>query len=207
MARVTGPLMSMDASGTIAGAIVFSRWKGLPYVRRHAIPSNPRSFKQVSMRAMMTFLSRAWTGIGAGPQGNWSAAAETLHQSGFNRFVGHNQSRWRNFTTPEQDTPSAGPGVAPDAATVVVTGGVREALLAITPGANLPDFGWLIFGHLGAAPTPSISSLVGVIDLMGGNPSFTHTPIAAGVWHYITRGFNVGGDAGSDSADAFDTVT
>jgi len=43
MARTTAPLFSLDASGTIAKAITFSKWRGRQYVRRHAIPKNPQS--------------------------------------------------------------------------------------------------------------------------------------------------------------------
>jgi len=43
--RVTGPLYSQDASGTIGKAIVFSKWKGRNYVRKHVKPANPQSAK------------------------------------------------------------------------------------------------------------------------------------------------------------------
>lgn len=50
MAKVTGPLMSMDASGAFGGAIVFSRWKGRNTVRQLVTPSNPMSAGQVEAR-------------------------------------------------------------------------------------------------------------------------------------------------------------
>jgi hypothetical protein len=53
MAKVTGPLMSMDASGKFAGALVFSKWKGRPTVRQLITPSNPRSVDQVAVRNAM----------------------------------------------------------------------------------------------------------------------------------------------------------
>lgn len=43
MAKVTGPLMSLEASGTIGDALTFSRWVGRPYVRRYTVPSNPQT--------------------------------------------------------------------------------------------------------------------------------------------------------------------
>ena len=46
MAKVTGPLMSLDASGTVAGTVVFSKWHGRNYVRQRVIPQNPRSEDQ-----------------------------------------------------------------------------------------------------------------------------------------------------------------
>lgn len=51
MAKVTSPLMSLDASGSIAGAITFSKWKGRNYVRQLVIPANPRTAGQQAARA------------------------------------------------------------------------------------------------------------------------------------------------------------
>lgn len=50
MAKVTGPLMSLEASGTIGNALTFSRWVGRPYVRRYTIPSNPQTLTQETHR-------------------------------------------------------------------------------------------------------------------------------------------------------------
>ena len=50
MAKVSGPLMSMDASGKFGGAIVFSKWKGRNVVRQLVTPSNPRSQGQEDAR-------------------------------------------------------------------------------------------------------------------------------------------------------------
>ena len=50
MAKVTGPLMSMEASGTVGDALTFSRWVGRPYVRRYTVPSNPQTLGQETHR-------------------------------------------------------------------------------------------------------------------------------------------------------------
>jgi len=41
MARVVGPLMSLAASQTLGGTLVFSQWKGRAYVRLRVDPYNP----------------------------------------------------------------------------------------------------------------------------------------------------------------------
>lgn len=56
MAKVTGPLMSMDASGKFAGTLVFSRWKGRPTVRQLVAPSNPRTADQIAARNAVRIL-------------------------------------------------------------------------------------------------------------------------------------------------------
>lgn len=50
MAKVTGPLMSMDARGKFAGTLVFSAWKGRNTVRQLVIPANPQSQIQQDAR-------------------------------------------------------------------------------------------------------------------------------------------------------------
>lgn len=50
MAKVTAPLMSMDASGKFGGALVFGKWKGRPTVRKLVTPSNPQSADQTTAR-------------------------------------------------------------------------------------------------------------------------------------------------------------
>jgi len=53
MAKVTGPLMSMSASGKLADSIVFSIWKGTAYVRQWLKPANPQSAGQGDQRIMV----------------------------------------------------------------------------------------------------------------------------------------------------------
>jgi len=59
MAKVTGPLMSLSASGAIGKAIVFAGWKGVQYVRQYVIPANPQSEGQGDRRIMIGGTGRA----------------------------------------------------------------------------------------------------------------------------------------------------
>jgi len=207
MARVTGPLMSMDASGTIAGAIVFSRWKGLPYVRRHAIPSNPKSDKQVSVRAAMRFLTREWPTLTAPEVHEWELLADTMHQSAFNRFCGMNAARWRSFLAPVADPTAAIAGTAPNTPTLVGTGGVRMAQIAISWLTVPPDLGWWV--HRSASPgfTPAYDNLVGAIDMVSSATDFVDTPLAPGTYYYKVRGAVRNGVWGAFSLEESVVVT
>lgn len=53
MAKVSGPLMSMDARGKFANTLVFSGWKGRPTVRQLVTPANPKSVNQQDARNMV----------------------------------------------------------------------------------------------------------------------------------------------------------
>ena len=59
MAKVTGPLFSMSASGKIGDAMVFFGWKGINVVRGFVIPSNPQSAGQGDQRIMVGGTGRA----------------------------------------------------------------------------------------------------------------------------------------------------
>jgi len=50
MAKVTGPLMSLDASGTVGKTATFSKWKGRNYVRLRVTPMNRQTSNQQDAR-------------------------------------------------------------------------------------------------------------------------------------------------------------
>ena len=59
MAKVTGPLFSISASGKIADAMVHFNWKGISVVRQWLKPSNPQTAGQGNRRTMLGGLGRA----------------------------------------------------------------------------------------------------------------------------------------------------
>lgn len=59
MAKVTGPLYSMSASGKIANAMVFFGWKGINVVREWLIPVNKESAGQGDRRIMLGGIGRS----------------------------------------------------------------------------------------------------------------------------------------------------
>jgi hypothetical protein len=68
MAKVTGPLFSMSASGKIANSMVFFGWKGLNVVRQWVIPANKMSADQGNFRTILGGTGRAVGQIKAGKQ-------------------------------------------------------------------------------------------------------------------------------------------
>ena len=95
MAKVKGPLFSIDARGQIAKAMVFGGWKGIPWVREWFIPQNPSSDDQKAIRKIFTQAVDAWHYTVSGPQRIlWQTAidAKGIAQSGFN----YHQSEYIN---------------------------------------------------------------------------------------------------------------
>jgi hypothetical protein len=90
MTRVQGPLFSVTASGTIGDAIVYTNWKGLPYVRCRVIPANPRTDDQVSIRNTLTAGVSSWqdeASVPADAKATWDLYASGTGMSGFNRYI------------------------------------------------------------------------------------------------------------------------
>jgi hypothetical protein len=100
MAKVSGPFMSVDASGTIYNILTASIWKGRNYIRGYVRPSNPKTDAQKVVRTLLQTAVAAWKVLtdvmpdsGAGlPEtykDQWNLAARDVYPpiSGFNYYV------------------------------------------------------------------------------------------------------------------------
>jgi len=107
MAKVTGPLFSLTASGSVGKTITFSIWKGIAYVRQLVIPTYTNTFKQSAVRTLMTDATEAWransvitpTTIDATYKAAFDAAAAGTAMSGFNLYVQACMSKNYDATT------------------------------------------------------------------------------------------------------------
>lgn len=57
--RLTGPMFSLTASGSLASTLTYSSWKGIAYGRQLVIPSNPQSSAQQIVRTVLGYLAKA----------------------------------------------------------------------------------------------------------------------------------------------------
>jgi len=87
MAKVTGPLMSMDARGKLANSIVYIGWRGIQDVRRWVKPANPRTTKQVEQRNRFTQAVDKYHELTPTDKQAWETKASGKPYSGFNLFV------------------------------------------------------------------------------------------------------------------------
>jgi len=53
MAKIRGPLLSLDARGKFADSIVYSNWKGIKTARTYVIPANPNTADQQTQRGYL----------------------------------------------------------------------------------------------------------------------------------------------------------
>ncbi len=207
MVKVTGPGMSLDASGSLAKTLVFSKWKGRNYIRQHVVPANPKSGGQVGVRSMFKFLAQIWNGLSAANKATWEDRAEDLVASTFNAFMSYNQRRWRDFNAPSAEDPADETGVAPTGPTGVATPDVRAMTLVITDGVNPPDFGYAIFRSLTGVFSLAWSNCIAVVPWgVGGTTEYIDSPLEPDQYFYNAIGFLETGLEGADGTEFDGTI-
>lgn len=207
MARTTGPLMSMDASGTIAGTLTFAKWKGRNYVRQTVTPANPRSGLQVGMRAAMAWATKAWAGsVTTGNKATWAALAKAGNYSEFNAYVKLNQTRARlnEGWTPVTPPVTAGAEAAPTAG--AVTNLPKSLTFTWTDSVGANDAATYVFMSTTTGFTPDISNLVAIIA--HGVQTVTIPDLITGTPYYFRyRGVDKTGNLGTLAAQVTGTPT
>lgn len=96
MAKVSGPLMSMDASGGFGGTLVFGKWKGRPTVRQLVIPANPQSAGQTVARNRVRTTGQAQKQVGLSTQ---IKTGQTLTEKALLMAAAPSGYAWNGFLT------------------------------------------------------------------------------------------------------------
>ncbi len=163
MATVKGPLFSLEASGTLGGAVVYSTWKGRSYVRRHVVPANPKAVGQISMRAMLRFLSQAWQYLSDADRADWDTLAAITNISPFNAFLGYNQRRWGINTFPSKQYPATEESGAHTFVSDAATAGVRSVTVSWDVTAVADGWGIAIYSDDASMADQSRNLLLRVV--------------------------------------------
>ncbi len=209
MATVKGPLFSLDASGTIGGSVVFSKWKGRNYVRRHAIPSNPKSGGQLSVRAMMRFLSQYWGTLDTAEKADWETRAAVTNISPFNAYIAYNMDRWGREEYPTQQDP-AGEANTPGTLTGEgATAGVRSITIVDTVSVLADNWGIMLYRSIDTGFTPSRNNMYRImVAVSAAEFTFLDTAVDVGVpYYYRGRAITDDGVAGTLWAEITATPT
>jgi hypothetical protein len=152
MAKTTAPALSFGASGAIADTMVYGSWRGVPYVRRHVIPANPRSQAQTLTRDIFRTMSQMWKQAPGMLSAPWDEFAKGRPFLGVNRFMGDNVRVLRadamNETMAEFiGSPGARGGLPPSA--LVITPSTDALNVAVT--TPTPPEGWTLTALQGVA--------------------------------------------------------
>ncbi|MGB9662525.1 MAG: hypothetical protein ACPL5F_11020 [Moorellaceae bacterium] len=87
MAKVTAPLMSLDASGSVGKTLVFAKWKGVNYARKYFVPANPDTANQGRIRNYFTQAVHSWHQESKEVKERWNLAVRGQPLTGFNHYV------------------------------------------------------------------------------------------------------------------------
>lgn len=179
MTKVTGPLLSFGASGTIAKTQVYSRWRGVAYARRWSKPGNPNTDPQKFTRRVFRWLNSVWQFAAPELLEPWNMAATGRPLTGRNLFLSRNVAVLRGTTlVPVVDTHGfiASPGArggfpVPNFAAANGTASID----CTVDEPSLPD-GWMLTGVIYTAISDGDVKL-GVLPYV----SYTVEAIAAGM--------------------------
>lgn len=87
MARLTGPLHSETASGTVGGALTFSMRASGPQARRQRKQKYTPTAAQIAVREIYGAAVEGWRSLDSPTKETYNDRAESLFMSGYNLFV------------------------------------------------------------------------------------------------------------------------
>lgn len=201
--KVTGPMMSLTASGSFGKVLVASKWKGRPYFRVLVTPANPKSPLQISNRSMFKFLSQNWAAISSADKATWQTIADQIVASTFNAYMKENQTDARNFLSPGKASPVTRATAPNVLSTWSASPGVRQVTLSLEgdSGANTV-WGTVIYRSLTTGFTPSVSNIHAVILTPVVLPiTFVDTPLEPDTYFYVAQSFSDDGGKASLNAE------
>lgn len=149
MAVVTGPLLSIGASGQLAKTQVYSKWRGINYSRRYIIPANPKSTEQTKTRNTFAWLNAVWKQAPSDFTAPWDLYAKGQPFVGRNAFLSKNTGTLRGLTalTGIILSPGAKGGLA---ASITVTPGASQFTVTASAPSPLPS-GWSVVKFVAVA--------------------------------------------------------
>jgi len=137
MVKTRGPLASLQASGTFAGTLIHSSCRGTPYTKRHVIPTDPKTQKQLAGRAAMRWIQNAWPKVSAAHRLTWAALAAQDNLPLYQAFLKFNLKRVYLLQAPSAIYPPDAVLTAGTYTSLTWSVGVRlvQAVLAL-PSSN-----------------------------------------------------------------------
>jgi len=200
--------MSIDASGTLADTLTFSKWKGRPYARVRVIPANPKSTGQIGMRSSFRFLSQIWAGLTAANKATWESRASAAAIATFNAFMSYNQFRWRNFNGPTKEDPAIDTAFSGTMGALAAVGGIRA--ITVTQPVTAAGNGWgcAFFRSPTGTFETAFNNLVRILPFAATDDIvFVDTPLDPGTYYYDTRPLTDDGAKGTETGEVNATAT
>jgi len=197
MAKVTGPLMSLSASGTVANTIVFSTWKGRPYVREHVVPHNPKTAGQIGVRANFAGCVALYKALSDGNKALWTAQGKITSTTGLNAMIKVAQKNLE-MAKGIPDIPDPVPATVPGPPAIGLSPSVagKQVTLEWMQGSGGTPYTFMLHRSKSAQFTPVPSNLIG---LYSGNTEQANDTPGVGTWHYLLVAGGTDGQLGMAS--------
>jgi len=87
MAKVKGPLFSVDAWGNFGGVLVYQRRRGEATVYPYTVPVNPNTLPQQGVRTSFAAATSDWNALPPASKAWWWYKAQGARLSGYNMYV------------------------------------------------------------------------------------------------------------------------
>ncbi len=143
MAKITAPLLSMGAAGTIGKVMTFATWRGVPYARQHVTPANPKSTAQVLTRDIFANMNDRWKQGGPLMRAPWDRFSVGQKFVGRNQYMGKNLNVLRGEADMDNYIGSPGAKGGLPAVSLVLTTVAALGIEAVIVGPT-PPTGWTL---------------------------------------------------------------
>ncbi len=168
MAKITAPLLSMGARGTIGDVMTFASWRGVPYVRQRVTPANPRSTAQVLTRDIFRNYGLRWKQGGALMRAPWNRFATGQKFVGRNAYMGQNLENTRGEADLDLyiGSPGAKGGLPPVSMvlTTVAANGLEAVLVGPTPPTGWTLTSAIITAMIDQTPEATVTDAIQEIE-------------------------------------------
>lgn len=187
MVKITGPLHSQAAGGSIGDSVTFSQTKGRAYARKKVNTPNPNTAEQRGSRALFGWLPKQWSSLTFPQKASWTPPYTEPLASNYTNFLKHNIERWTNFKSPGKAYPVA--EVNRGSNRSLTNADWQEHRIKLRTFAWIYSQQWtyLIFASLstGFTPHPDNAILV-VTDLPTMTLTWWWTPPERTTWYFRT---------------------
>jgi len=209
MARLTGPLGSLEAHGKLAGILSYGKNQGGSYARKSPVERYSQSHLQRSCRAMLAFLSSHWLdALTNTDRASWEPLAAARTISPQQAYLRHNLQRWGNWKSPSVRYPPGGLQtngfLLPQPTPTGQTGRVKWTWTALTIG----NWWGMRIHRYPTTPFPSNRNSLSTVLLL--NATGPHTAyeldVPPGTWFYNVVPFHKNGQTSTTVYNKTTTV-
>lgn len=195
MVKLTGPLISIEASGTLGKLLTYNQQPRGTTLRKKPQPKHPRTGAQVAVQSALTFVTQQWSSLNQAEQDTWDDPIFVDAVSPYTNYVKFNCQRIRRLLPPIVEYSPDIYGYTCQGFTPAAEGRRRHVYLWWRCYAALAQT-WGIFIYRDTAPWPPADfHKLCHVGLMDDALPHTHLDehLEPGTYYYRFQGFSTGG--------------